>query len=110
MNLSAQNHPIARKHLVSHALRWTLRLLKVNDLEFSTSSLLALVRGGSFDGLSIAGDLQLPAEEGDIGKEATESTEEWISMVIESNGAAVEQKSSKKAIELLRIAIEVGWK
>ncbi|VDK40312.1 unnamed protein product [Taenia asiatica] len=102
----AQSNPTARKHLVSHALRWLTSQLKKSNLDFNAGSPLFLGRGGSFDGLSEAGDLSSIPEVKNEEQSDTLSTEKWVLTVMESNGALVEHKSGQKAIDQLRSAIE----
>ncbi|KAL5104987.1 hypothetical protein TcWFU_007382 [Taenia crassiceps] len=102
----AENHPNARKHLVSHSLRWLVSWLKKSKLDFNAGSPLVLGRGGSFDGLSEAGDLSSIPEVVNEEQSDTVSTEKWVLTVMESNGALVEHKSGQKAIDQLRFSIE----
>ncbi|VDO00004.1 unnamed protein product [Rodentolepis nana] len=104
---NSQNHPIARRQLVSHAIRWTIRHLKNTDLDFTTGSPLTIPCGGSFDGLSEVGDLEPISDESVDGKDySTESTAKWFTTVIESEGALIDQRSGKKPVQILRLAIE----
>ncbi|CUT98765.1 HEAT [Echinococcus multilocularis] len=102
----AQNHPTARKHLVSHALRWLVCRLKKCNLDFNSASPLVLVRGGSFDGLSEAGDLGSVSGLTNEEQSDTVSTGKWVSTVMESNGALVEHKGIQKTIDQLKSSIE----
>lgn len=83
--------------------------LKKSNLDFNAGSPLVLGRGGSFDGLSEAGDLSSIPEATNEEQSDTVSTEKWVLTVTESNGALVEHKSGQKAIDQLRYAIEVSF-
>ncbi|VUZ42646.1 unnamed protein product, partial [Hymenolepis diminuta] len=103
----SHSYPVARRHLISHAIRWTIYHLKNSDLDFTTGSPLTIPRGGSFDGLSEGGDLEPISDKSvDDKGDPTESTAMWFATVIESNGALTEQKSGKKPVQILRLAIE----
>ncbi|KAM3187993.1 hypothetical protein ACTXT7_001135 [Hymenolepis weldensis] len=107
MEARTQSYPVARRHLVSHAIRWTIYHLKNSDLDFTTGSPLTVPREGSFDGLSEGGDLEPIRDKSvDDKGDPIESTAMWFATVIESNGALTEQRFGKKPVQFLRLAIE----